>query len=115
MESEIVEKPWGSYKVVAQDANYLVKILTVNPRRSLSLQQHKHREEYWFILKGKPFIRIEDKVYLDTKRGDNFHVPILTTHCIENPTNDVVSILEIQTGIVLSEDDIERLIDPYNR
>ena len=39
----IVNKPWGSYQIIDEGNNYLVKNILVKPYSKLSLQSHKHR------------------------------------------------------------------------
>ena len=43
----IVNKPWGSYQIIDQGENFVVKNIVVKPYGKLSLQSHKHRSEHW--------------------------------------------------------------------
>ena len=47
-----VKKPWGSYEVIYEGPEKVIKIITVDPGQALSLQSHEHRSEHWFVLEG---------------------------------------------------------------
>jgi mannose-6-phosphate isomerase-like protein (cupin superfamily) len=44
------KKPWGSFDQYDLNERSTVKILTINPGLSTSLQSHKHRKEFWVAL-----------------------------------------------------------------
>ena len=44
-----VNKPWGSFEILDNGKNYLVKKISVNPGGILSLQRHKYRSEHWIV------------------------------------------------------------------
>ena len=49
--------------------------------------------------------------------GENqsFYISIGDKHRLANPGDQILEIIEVQTGAVLSEDDIERFDDEYGR
>lgn len=109
-----VEKPWGFYEVITEGKNYLVKRLVVLPKKRLSLQRHKHRGEHWIVVNGNAKAIIGDKeFFLET--GDHAFVKVGEKHRLENPSNDILEIVEVWIGDKLSEDDIERIEDDYGR
>ena len=59
--NSIVQKPWGSYKILEQNGNYLVKNILVNPGGKLSLQSHEHRSEHWGVVLGSAKVILDDK------------------------------------------------------
>jgi mannose-6-phosphate isomerase len=67
------KKPWGSFDQYTLNERSTVKILTINPGASTSLQSHKHRKEFWVTLdKG---IRVQigiEKIRL--RKGSNILV-----------------------------------------
>jgi mannose-6-phosphate isomerase-like protein (cupin superfamily) len=91
-----------------------VKRLTVRPGASLSLQRHQHRAEHWVVVRGTARVTLGGRV-LERTANQSVHVPIGHTHRLANPGDDVLEIIEVQTGAVLSEDDIERFDDDYGR
>ena len=101
------ERPWGRYDVVSK-----TKIIYIDPNKRLSLQLHKHRDEYWTILKGEGEVQIGEVVY-PAKEGDNFHVPKGEKHRVMAGEQGM-SFLEIAVGLV-DEDDIVRLEDDHGR
>ena len=59
----IVDKPWGSFEVLAQDKKYIIKRIKVIPGGVLSLQAHSFRSEHWIVLDGKAEVTLDNKIY----------------------------------------------------
>lgn len=112
--NEVGERPWGTWKCIAVGDKYIAKLITVNPRASLSLQMHDFRDEHWIVIAGKPTITVGD-VVKEYVFGQYVDIPVKTKHRLENLTSEPVSVLEVQMGDVLDENDITRLEDIYNR
>lgn len=116
---EKVERPWGTYEIVKENKDYKVKVLTINPGESISLQYHNHRIEYWHILEGYGSIRLYEygdkisPVELVYSTGDQIKVPKKYVHKISAKKETVI--MEVQEGTYLEEDDIIRLEDQYGR
>ena len=107
-------RPWGYFINIAQGDGFLTKIIHVNPSGKLSVQSHNHRNEHWFIIKGSAKVWIDKKEYLLNK-GDSINIPVKTVHSVYNPTETELELIEVQTGDILSEDDIIRYEDIYGR
>ncbi len=112
--NEIGTRPWGTWKCITVGDKYIAKVITVNPHQSLSLQTHLHRDEHWTVVKGNPTITVGDitKTY---GFGQSIDILVQTRHRLENLTNEVVEIVEIQMGDILDETDIVRFEDMYGR
>ena len=107
-------RPWGYYKVLHQvGAEVKLKELTVEPGKSLSMQKHKQRAEFWFVSEG------EASVYTLNRKTDSELVGKFTQfdhtwiannewHQLVNETSEPLRIIEIQYGSDCSEEDIER-------
>ena len=112
--STTVNKPWGSYKTFEKDKDYLVKIITVNPGEKLSLQSHKHRSEYWLIISGIATVECDGKIsYLN--RNESIFIPQCSKHRLSNENKEILKVFEAQYGDRLSESDIIRYQDEYDR
>ncbi len=112
--NEVGERPWGIWKCIAVGENFIAKLITVNPHASLSLQMHDFRNEHWTVVKGNPTITVGN-VEKEYHFGQSVDIPVKTKHRLENLTDEISEILEIQMGDVLDENDITRLEDVYNR
>ena len=112
MNTLTVEKPWGRFEQFTHNEATTVKILSVNPDNSLSLQYHMHRSEFWRVLSGHPIITI-DKNVINANPGDEFMIPEKALHRIATK-DDAVQILEIAYGD-FDENDIIRVEDKYGR
>jgi mannose-1-phosphate guanylyltransferase/mannose-6-phosphate isomerase len=107
-----VEKPWGNFRQFTSNEDTTVKIISVNPNSSISLQRHSRRSEFWRVLSGSSIITIGSQK-IEAKSGDEFLIKEGELHRIETKA-DATQILEISFG-VFDENDIERLEDSYGR
>ena len=107
-------RPWGNYINLYNGNNFLVKELNINPNGILSLQKHFHRSEHWLIIKGKPKITLNNKVFIKKPRETIF-IPKGSIHRIHNSNKKIVKIMEVQLGTILKETDIVRYKDIYGR
>lgn len=109
-----VIRPWGTYTVLEEGKNYKIKRIAVNPKSKLSLQKHLKRSEHWVVVSGTARVTCGESVYTIQADQSTF-VPMGVKHRLENPSEDLLQIIEVQSGIYLGEDDITRFEDDYNR
>ncbi|MBR2011909.1 MAG: phosphomannose isomerase type II C-terminal cupin domain [Alphaproteobacteria bacterium] len=112
--NETGNRPWGTWKCIAVGDKYIAKVITVNPHQSLSLQMHEYRSEHWTVVKGTPTITVGNNVR-EYQYGQSVDIPVKTKHRLENLTDNIAEVVEIQMGDILDENDIIRLEDIYNR
>lgn len=107
-------RPWGSFKNLLVQDNYLVKQLFINPGASISLQYHNHRSEHWVVVKGKANVDIgKRKIIL--KKEESIFIKKGEIHRLSNFTASLLIIIEVQSGDIIDESDITRLQDSYGR
>jgi mannose-1-phosphate guanylyltransferase len=109
-----VYRPWGKYDSIDSEDGYQVKRLTVNPGSKLSIQMHYHRSEHWVVVNGQARVTNGEEVFLLNK-NESTYIPAEVVHCLENPGDTILEIIEVQLGSYLGEDDIVRLSDIYGR
>ncbi|HEX9883412.1 MAG TPA: mannose-1-phosphate guanylyltransferase/mannose-6-phosphate isomerase [Desulfobaccales bacterium] len=114
MQHPTVERPWGRYTVMDEGPGFKVKRIEVDPGKKLSLQMHQHRAEHWVVVSGSARVTIGSDVRL-VASNQSVYIPLNTPHRLENPENEPLKIIEVQTGAYLEEDDIIRLDDDYWR
>ena len=108
------ERIWGSFYNFYDSKEVKVKELIVSPRKGMSFQKHKHRNEIWLVTKGscEVIYAIEDpnkKEKITLNKFDKFFVNEGNWHQITNPYEEECHIIEIQYGKLVVENDIERL------
>ncbi len=109
------ERPWGSYVVLDdEEATHKVKRIVVDPGQRLSYQRHRWRAEHWFVVAGRGRAIIDDVAH-DLVAGASVDILVGQAHRAENPGNEPLVFVEVQTGTSFGEDDIERLSDDYGR
>jgi len=109
-----VYRPWGFYEGIHLGDRHQVKHISVNPGSVLSLQKHFHRAEHWVVVRGTALVTRNDEELLLTE-NESVYLPLGCIHRLKNPGQVPLSIVEVQTGTYLGEDDIVRLEDVYNR
>lgn len=108
------ERPWGSFTVLDEAANYKVKRIEVLPQKRLSYQKHTRRSEHWMVVAGTAKVTLDgNEITIDV--GGTIDVPVGAAHRIENVGPEKLIFIEIQRGAYLGEDDIQRLQDDYGR
>ena len=107
-------RPWGRWEVLGEGEGYKVKRIEIHPGHRLSLQRHAHRSEHWVVVAGTAKVIIGNRNLVISAQESTF-VPAGTDHRIENPGPHLLTIIEIQNGVYLGEDDIVRLQDDYGR
>ncbi len=109
-----IYRPWGSYTSLIENQKWLVKSIEVNPKSKLSLQMHHHRAEHWIVVKGTAKVEIDNKSFVLTENQSTF-IPVGAKHRLSNPGKILLTIIEIQSGDYIGEDDIVRFEDVYGR
>ena len=109
-----VYRPWGWYKTIDLGTQFKVKHISVKPGAKLSLQKHHHRAEHWIVVSGTALVTNGEKQFLMSE-NESTYIPIGHIHRLENPGKIPLSMIEVQSGNYLEEDDIVRLEDDYNR
>lgn len=82
---------WGWYDVILDMPNMKVKMLTIEAGKTLSLQRHGERSEFFFMPNGEVRINLP-------------HV----WHALSAPHGESLTVLEVQVG-ASSETDIEKV------
>lgn len=107
------DRQWGYYRVLHEYPNAKVKELTVDPGRSLSMQRHQHRSEYWLVTQGRARVNLgkhdsSGYQHFDLDVFDEVHIECGRWHQLTNPFDKPLQIVEIQYGDRCVEEDIER-------
>lgn len=107
-------RPWGSWLVMDAMPRSVVKKLTILPGNRLSLQRHRHRSELWTVVDGSAYVQCDNQ-YFALRAGEQIFLPKGCMHRLSNVSDAPVTVIEIQFGNILSEEDIERFNDDYGR
>lgn len=107
-------RPWGSFRCIDRGGRFQVKHITVAPGASISLQLHYHRAEHWVVVEGTARVTRGEETFL-LAENESTYIPPGTVHRLENPGRLPLSLIEVQSGAYLGEDDIVRLVDSFGR
>ncbi len=109
-----VYRPWGFYESLITGDRFQVKRISVKPGAQLSLQKHFHRSEHWVVVQGTAIVtRDQETVML--RENESIYLPLGAVHRLENPGRIPLTLIEVQSGSYLGEDDIVRIEDTYGR
>ncbi len=109
-----VYRPWGWYQTLETGERHQVKHLMVKPGHGISLQAHKQRAEHWTVVAGSARVTRDDEV-VTLEIDQSTYIPIGVKHRLENQGTEPLSVIEVQSGNYLGEDDIIRFDDKYGR
>ena len=111
---QMTYRPWGHYEALTQGHRFQVKKIVVKPGQKLSLQKHYHRAEHWVIVEGTALVtRGEEELIV--RENESIYLPLGDLHRLENPGHIPLTLIEVQSGSYLGEDDIVRVEDVYSR
>ncbi len=111
---KFVFRPWGSFLSIENGSTWQIKKIEVNPGASLSLQMHFHRSEHWVVVNGTAKVEIGN-IEKIIGPNESVYIPLGVKHRLSNPTKLPLTLIEIQSGSYLGEDDIKRFEDKYGR
>lgn len=108
------QRNWGYYRVLHKvngphEPTMVVKELTVDPGKSLSMQYHRHRNEFWIVSEGVATLsRMDPDKVITMKVHEQEVIKKEEWHQLSNQTNDPLRVVEIQYGDLCAEWDIVR-------
>lgn len=106
-------RPWGKFRSYPYQQARSIKIITLNPGQSLSLQYHHHRSEFWVVLDKGLEITVADRIWQPDENEEIF-IPKKTPHRLRCLGQKQARVMEIWIGDS-DEADIVRLKDEYGR
>lgn len=109
-----VHRPWGTYEVLGGSHQFKSKKITVLPGAELSLQRHTRRAEHWIIIEGIATVTRDNEIF-ELQENQSTFLPMGSIHRLQNKHDQILVLVEVQTGTYFGEDDIERFEDIYGR
>lgn len=114
VEEDPIQRPWGTFNILDEGPGYRIKRLEVKPGQGLGLQLHYHRSEHWIVVAGIAKVTCGDQEIL-LSANQSSYIPQHTIHRLENPGIVPLTLIEVQNGEYLEEDDIIRFEDNDRR
>ena len=108
------ERVWGHYRVIHETGKkFKVKELIVEPGKTLSMQKHENRSEFWFVAEGYATVYTMNNIGTEKLIGvfgehQDIWIPKQSWHRLENATKQTLRLIELQYGEECSELDIIR-------
>lgn len=93
--------------LLEQGARFRVRRLRVAPGGRMVLQSHLHRAEHWIVVEGTARVTLAGRCRL-VGEGEAVHIPLGEPHRLENPGRLPVTLIAVETGCYLGEDDVVR-------
>jgi mannose-1-phosphate guanylyltransferase/mannose-6-phosphate isomerase len=109
----VCHRPWGTYSVLAEESQFKIKRIVIDPGQRLSLQLHYHRNEHWIVIRGTAKVSVGDKeTYVH--KNQSVYVAKAEIHRLENPAAEPLEMIEVQMGEYVGEDDVVRIGDVFH-
>jgi len=116
MVESLIQKPWGSERIIAKTDKYVVKELHINPGCRLSLQYHEKKIEHMTLISGSGYLFIQYEGFIkktSMKKMVPYFIDAKSIHRLEGSrTGGSCLIIEVST---IELDDICRIEDDYKR
>lgn len=93
--------------LLAEGTRFRVRALRLAPGEGTSLQSHLHRSEHWVVVEGTAEITVGIRSRL-LGEGDAAHIPLGQPHRLENPGRLPLTLIAVETGCYLGDDDLIR-------
>jgi mannose-1-phosphate guanylyltransferase/mannose-6-phosphate isomerase len=103
-------RPWGFHETLIQGDRFAVKRIVMAPGAQLSLQKHFNRAEHWVVVHGTAQVVRDDEQVL-VRENESIYLPLGSWHRLENPGRIPLTLIEVQSGSYLGEDDVERVAE----
>ncbi|HEY3378835.1 MAG TPA: mannose-1-phosphate guanylyltransferase/mannose-6-phosphate isomerase [Armatimonadota bacterium] len=99
---------WGSWTTLLHGDNYQIKLVELYPGARTAVQRHQQRSEHWVVLEGSAVVW-RDADILTVGPNEMIDIPAGATHGLTNIGATTLKVIEIQSGVLLNEDDTERM------
>ena len=105
--ANVVHRSWGSYHLIHESPGFKIRSLHIKPGASLSLQLHEHRSEHWVVISGLAHIATGDQDIVMTPNRSAY-IAAGQKHRLYNPGQMPCTLIEVQSGSYLGEEDVVR-------
>ncbi len=112
--TSIANRSWGSFESIDAGPMYKIKLIHVNAGARLKTRRHHHRSEHWVVLRGTARVTVENDEHIICK-DQTIYIPPSSWHELENPGCLPLSLVEVQIGPYLGEDDVSFRDEPITR
>ena len=100
-------RPWGFSERLIDGDRFQVRRVVVQPGHHLATQMHFHRAEHWVVVAGTARV-LRDGETLLVRENESVFLPAGTHHRLDNPGRVPLTLIEVQSGAYLGEDDVVR-------
>lgn len=100
-------RPWGTVQNLTEGEGYRVRQVIIRPSMGISKQRHPNRSEHWVILQGEAEV-LKEEIVTRLKVHESTFIPVKMLHKLYNIGEAELVLLEVQVGIDLTDDYVER-------
>jgi mannose-1-phosphate guanylyltransferase / mannose-6-phosphate isomerase len=109
-----VFRPWGSSQSLHMGLSLQVKRIVVKPGGRSSLQKHFQYAKHWIVVHGTALVTIGGSQKI-LGENESTCIPLGEAHCLENPGEIPLELIEVRSGSYRDDDDIARFSDAYDQ
>lgn len=112
--SPAIFRPWGSYTIIEENPGFKIRRIEVLPGQILSLKTNSRHSKHWVVISGKAQVQRGDDIF-ELPASGSTHIKAGQKHRLQNTGRESLVIIEVQCGLYLGDDDIDRLDGLYER
>ena len=75
---------------------------------------HHHRSEHWVVVSGTAEVEVDNKLRV-LSENQSVYIPLGSKHRLKNPGKIPLTLIEVQSGSYVGEDDIVRFEDLWQK
>lgn len=110
-DSPLVYRPWGTRELIQSTSGYRVRKLVIYPGMKTSSHVYLNQNEDYTVVSGNLTIDLEEEC-IDLKECQSFHIDKGKQHRLRNNTDDIVVVIEVDTGKNLDLNELEETDSP---
>lgn len=101
----VVYRKWGTYEILVQEKNYVVRKLTVHSGRTIYAHKHMQRTEHWSIVDGTARITVDGEERI-CGRNEVVKIAPDSVHQLSNIGMEPLIFIETSVGELVREEDL---------
>jgi mannose-1-phosphate guanylyltransferase/mannose-6-phosphate isomerase len=103
--STTIYTSWGYYVILAEERNYKIIKLVIDPGADIKREMHYNRSEHWTVVEGSAMIMVNNDEKI-LRKNQSFYASPSVAHKLANLGCVPLEIIEVRTGEYLEDDDV---------
>lgn len=89
---------WGKTTLLNEGDHFQIKQVDIEPGQTIELHYHSHTTESWLVVSGEVQVTLDNNIQ-HYYANQAFLIQTAVVHRLHNPTQQVVSLVEVRSGV----------------